>query len=893
MDSAENGRFVHRVHHTDASRAGQQWHIPRAKTAAPRPPHTLVDRDGPRGRLVELTEAFPVTLLCAPAGYGKTVLLADWLARTGAADKAWVSLDAADDTSGPFWAAVLNAFRRCAAVPPSSRLHDLRPPVTPAAPDFFAEVIDALATLPSPVHLVLDDLHQVGGDEVEHGITALLRHLPKTLRLVLSTRSDPPLPLARLRLGGLLGELRVPELRFSFDEASALLRLAGVALADDQVRRLVEQTEGWPAGLRLAARSLRHVSDREAFLTEFAATDRTIADFLVSEVLASLPEKTADVLRLVSVCDEVTAPLAATLTGRADAGARLVALARDTELVLDAGPDRQGFRIHPLLRTHLRADLGRRSPALVDELHRTAATWFAERALPGLAFDHVVRTDEAALTIDFLRRHAPKVLFSGDDHGMVFGALAKVGAAAVAHDPYLGLISAFAHLTVGDYALGAEQLTAAFSAWPARPDPDLLAMAQLVLTTKALIQGAVPPPKSVDWRTVLAANEGTDLEAWTRLGLGWTMLCGGARAEARNELEAAERLARERRFDCLTVYSLSAQGVLAGERGDVTTMAETAEAAIRLAGAHGWTTSWWLSAAHLMAGAARLLRLDPAGALEQARHAAAALTAEIDSPLLRYLTGLLTGAAYLDLGRHHDGLELVRRARRDHDTAHLPPLLLASGALVEHRAALLLGHETMAHQLVATTREQLGDVAEVELMRAAAAFAHGAWNDAARAVRRVLDGTRVALRSTTSLEATLLDTALESRMGRRTMARDALNAALVMAEPARLVQPFHQADTSVRQLLLEQVGGFGHVNAFAASVGHALTSMDSTPGDPLTGREHAVLVRLSTTQSLDEVASAMSVSVNTVKTHVRAIYAKLGVNNRREAVVAGRRFGLS
>lgn len=856
-------------------------------------PATLVDRDRLHSRLTDLATEFPVTLLCSPAGYGKTLLLADWVKRTGATDKAWVSLDAADNTAGRFWTAVLSAVRACSAVPPTNRLHDLRPPVTPDSPSFFAEVIDAVATLPTPIHLILDDLQKIVGDEVGRGIATLLRHLPKTLRLVLSTRSDPALPLARLRVQGLLGELRTPDLRFSLDEAGELLRRAGVTLTEDQARRLVDQTEGWPAGLRLAARSLRHVPDREAFLAEFAATDRTIADFLVSEVLASLPAMTTDILRLVSMCDEVTPALAAALAGREDAGTILAALARDSELVLDVGPDRQWFRIHPLLRAHLRAELTRRCPDLVLQLHHTAAAWFAERERPDLAFDHVMCTDDSRMTVALLHRHAPTVLFSGDDNQVVRGALTKVGCEVVARDPRLGLISALAHLTAGEYALSAADLSRASTAWPADPDPELLRMSQLVATTTALVQGSTPLPVSVDWRAVLAAYEGTEMEAWTRLGLGWTHLCAGAETEARRELEAAERLASERGFDRLTVDCLSALATLAGRTGDFTTMEAVAETSIRLAGAHGWTSSRWLSADHLMVGIAQFLRLNPTGALEQTRNAVAALTVETDSPVLRYVTGVLTGAAYLDTGRRQEGLALVREARREHGTAHVPAPLLTAGVLIEHRGALALGHDTLAQQLIAWTRDQVGDVAEVGLMQASTSLHHGAWYAAAQAVRQVLDGVRPALRPTTRLEATLLDTALAMRLGRRTRARGALNAALVMAEPASVIEPFYQAGNPVRQLLLEQVGGFGPTNAFAARVSHALSTMDIKRRDPLTGREHAVLARLSSTQSLDEVASAMSVSVNTVKTHVRAIYAKLGVNNRREAVVAGRRYGLN
>jgi LuxR family maltose regulon positive regulatory protein len=311
-------------------------------------------------------------------------------------------------------------------------------------------------------------------------------------------------------------------------------------------------------------------------------------------------------------------------------------------------------------------------------LHRTAAAWFAEQELPALAFDHLMHTDEGAMTVELLHSHAPTVLFSGDDRRVVRGALTKVGADVVAGDPRLGLISALAHLAEGEYSRSEQDLSRASAAWPADPDPGLLRMNRLVLTTKAMVEGRPPPPVTVDWEAVLAAHEGTELEAWTRLALGWTHLCAGRETEARRELETAERLAGDRGYDRLTVDCLSALGTLAGRNGDFTTMETLAETGLRLAAAHGWTSSRWLSADHLMVGFAQFLQLNPVGALEQARHAAAALTPETDSAVLRYATGVLTGAAYLDTGRRQEGLALVQQARRDHGTATVPAPLLAA-----------------------------------------------------------------------------------------------------------------------------------------------------------------------------------------------------------------------
>lgn len=881
-------------------RSGPRWPIPRAKTAVPRIPANFVRRDHLRDRLTTFSAEFPVTLVCAPAGHGKTLLLADWIEQTGAADKAWVSLDAGDKDPRRFWTAVHSAVCASPVVPPDSPLHRLNPPDAVDAPGFLAEVIDVFAALPAPLYLVLDDLHEILSEETWHGVATVVRHQPRNVRLVLSARADPPLPLARLRLAGSLGEIRAADLRFTPGDAAELLRRANVPLDDDQVRRLVDATEGWPAGLRLAARSLRDVSDHEAFLAEFAGNDRAIADFLVSEVLARLPAGTADVLQLVSVCDEVTPALAAALTGRSDAGAILAGFERDSSLVLGVGPDRQWFRMHPLLRSYLRADLARQRPGVVAGLHETAAAWFAGQERPDKAFDHMSGTGEQRTMVELLGRHAPSVLLAGDDDRTVRRALTRVGAEAVARSPRLALISALAHAAAGDRDAAEADLAGSCAAWPAAPDADLVRLRQLVLTTQALISGRPSPRRPPDWHDIVAAQEGTVLEAWVRLGLGWALLCAGDAVGARRELETAERLARAGGLDYVTMHCLSVLGVLATQDGDFTAVESAASAAIDIAYRHGWTTSPWLSADHVMIGFARLLRLDPAAALDAARHASAALTTDLTTDpardtgpaLLRYLTDVLTGAAYIDAGGRAEGLSLLQRARHDASGAGVPAHALAAGALIEHRATLDVGHEVAAQQLLVWAREHLGATAELGLIYAWTSFARGDLEMTELAVRDVLDGHRPVLRHATPLEARLLETALEIRLGRRTKARIALGAALALAEPTALIRPFHHADVSVRQLLLEQVGGFGRTNGFATRVAHAVSTMDTKSAGVLTTREHAVLVRLSSQQSLDELASDMSVSVNTVKTHVRAIYAKLGVNNRRAAVVAGRQLGL-
>ncbi len=563
-----------------------------------------------RRGLDSLVHEFPVILVCAPAGYGKTLLLADWVESTGGADKIWVSLDVDDNNADRFWAAVVSAVRRHALGLEAGELNRLPMPGTSDTAGFLAEVIDALAELPAVTHLVLDDVHEVFSKETLHGIATLIHHQPANLRIVLSSRADPPLPLARLRLEGRLAELRASELRFSQQDATTLMHKAGVPLTDDQVCQLIKQTDGWAAGLRLAAQSLRDVADRDAFLADFASNDRAIADYLVSEVLTRLPTETREFLQTVSVCDEVTPILAAVLSGRDDAGAILAALERESALMLGVGPDRQWYRMHPLLHSYLQADLARQRPERTSELHAAAATWFAAHEQPGKAFDHAARTSGSAASVALLRRYAVPLLMTGDSR-TVRRALTKAGAPAVSRDPWLALVSALAHVQTAELDQAVADLRHSRRAWPSDPDGGLQSLSRLMAATHALACGRPEPAEPIDWRDLVAAQEGSDLEAWARLGLGWTLLRAGERQVALGELELAERLAREQGFDYLVVHILAALGVLSGLEGAFSGMEAACSEAVAIADIHGWRNVPGLAIDHALIGLAGLMRLDP------------------------------------------------------------------------------------------------------------------------------------------------------------------------------------------------------------------------------------------------------------------------------------------
>ena len=266
-------------------------HVPDTKITVPELLPDLVQRPA---LLRELDRVVDVGLVCAPAGYGKTMLLAEWVHATTGVDTAWVRIDRDDDDPRLLWGAVLAAMARCESVSPSSPLRvgptgegwDLS---SAGGPEFLAELIESLAALRRPLRVVLDDVHEVTDPATLRGIGRFLRDRPRHVTLVLSGRLDPPLNLQRLRPQGRLTELRGDRLRFDLVETGALLGRTNLQLTPAQLDHVHRQTDGWPAGVRLAAVAMAGTSDIDDFLADFSGDERSIADYLVGEVLSGLP----------------------------------------------------------------------------------------------------------------------------------------------------------------------------------------------------------------------------------------------------------------------------------------------------------------------------------------------------------------------------------------------------------------------------------------------------------------------------------------------------------------------------------------------------------------------------------------------------------------------------
>ncbi len=786
-----------------------------------------------------------VGLVSAPAGYGKTLSLAGWTA--GHPATAWVTLDHHDDVH-LLWSAILAALARLDGTPADSDLHGLVPPPGGDDVDFLGRFCTAVDALPDRVTLVLDDVHDVTGPAAMDELRALLRYRPRGLRLVLSSRFDPPLPLARLRMEGRLWDLRADRLAFSVAETAVLVGRAGLSLSPEQTDRLQRRTGGWVAGLRLAVQAMLTAEDPEAFLADFSGDDRSVADYLVGEVLDTLPAPTREFLTLASISDPLPGALAVEITGRADAVEVLDRLARETSLVAELGDGLQAYRILQLLRTNLEAALERRGPGVAAELHGRAARWWAADEQPVAALEHAARANDAELLAELLDRFALRLALTGN-HQTLRRALASAPANGLGG----GSRGALAATLVRDDDV--DTLRGAIAAVLAAGSPDDSALAAL-----------------------RALAEGID-----------DLVSGSDPAGARVELEAALDLARRHGFDFVTMQSQVLLAATAAVQGEYRTMTGRSNEALDdrapddQAFDDGHPSMWSVLGRTLRAYGA-LYRDEPGAAHSEASEALDQAGDDLP-PSLRHALEIVRGAARADAGEPTAGLQDMEKARVELSRHTILPAQAVAAALLESGTALRLGLPAAAARATAGVDAP----AELALMAAWAELDADRDDDARASIEPVLSGAAVPLLPQTTVEAHLVAAVLAARAGDDRGARGAVRDALAVAGPLDLVRPFAHAPAEVGALL----AGLGApLDAFAtrALAAHRQRAGSSTEAR-LTEREAAVLALLPSLMSSDDIAAALSVSRSTVKTHVQVIYAKLGVQSRRAAVQAARERG--
>ena len=855
-----------------------------------------------------------VTVVSAPPGSGKSVLLRSWIGEAGLMDSAgWVLVERDDRDPQRFWLSVLGALRQTSAG--SGLVRDLT-----AAPDLdgwaiVERLLKDLAPLAERLWLVIDDVHELGSAEARRQLELLLMRGPPELRFVLAARHDLRLGLHRLRLEGELTEIRAAHLRFSLAEARELFAAAGVELPEAALGMLCERTEGWAAGLRLAALSLAGHPDPVRFAAEFSGSERTVAEYLLAEVLERQPEEVRRLLLRTSLLERVNGELADLLTGDKGGERVLQELDAANAFVMSVDAARSWFRYHQLFADLLQLELRRTAPAEADALHRTAARWFADHGYPVDAVRHAQAARDWAAAARLLADHWPGLQLDGQAatvHAMLAGFPAETRAA----DAELAALAAADELAAGSLGQAERFLELAAQGMASVP-PDrrgqldvLLGMVRLLLARQRMNLPAVA--EEAQRLRVLADAPGTaplglseELRALALINLGIAEYWGGRLAEAEPHLDQGITLARRIARPYLEFLGLAHRTSIASVRSSPYALAEErAGQTIELARRHGWTDDPAVGIAYISLAAGLIWRWRHEEAANWVQRAERTLRAEAE-PVTAIATRYVRALLELARGRDQDVLatfDATERLSRLLDAPDWP--LMRTRALRLH-ALVRLGETGRAEQEITDSGEQGLASGDIRLALAALRIAQDDPQAATAALAPVLSGATPVPPTTWLAHAWLLEAVARDALGDPAAARDAMRRALDTAEPDRALTAFllhpparelfdrYAPDRSEQAALVAEIRSQLAAEPKLGAHGGSPRLADSfVLVDPLSQSEIRMLRYLATNLSAPEIARELSLSVHTVRTHVRHLFAKLGAHGRTEAVARARALGL-
>jgi ATP/maltotriose-dependent transcriptional regulator MalT len=862
-------------------------------------------------------------LISAPAGFGKTTLLAEWLASAPAGPAtrsvAWLQLDQGDNAPVSFWTYVIAALRTVVPEVGRNELALLASPQPPPIRSMLTGLLNDVGAEGPGIVLVLDDYHLVENPEIQGDLAFFLEHLPPRLHLVIATRADPAIPLARLRARADLVEIRAAELRFTAEEAAAYLNgMMGLRLTAENVAALEERTEGWIAALQLAALSMQGRDDAATFIAGFAGDDRYIVDYLAEEVLHRQPAAVRDFLLQTSVLNRLSGPVCDAVTGRSDGRAALEALDRGNLFVVALDDRRRMYRYHHLFADVLRARLSDESPELERQLHRRASDWYADHGESSAAIEHAMAgrhferaADLIELAMPVARRDRQEIDQRRWLELLPPGVLA---ARPVLSNGYAGSLLATGVIDGVDRHLrNAER-------WLDEPldrpsmvvvsDDEFNRLPAAIAVHRAglaLVTGDLPGTITLARRALDLIDRSPNLlEVDRHLGRGAAGALIGLASWARGELDAAQesylssvdslrraghvsdvlgcslaladiQIAQGRLRDAERTYEQALQ-LVTGQAGPV--LRGTADMYVGLSSLHRERND--VSRARSLLASGEML--GETGALPQNRYrqrVAAAGIREAEGDLTG-AEALLAEAESVYTGDFSPDVRPVR-ARRVRvwirqgrlDDVHAWVRERALSAVDELSYAREYEHVTLARALLAGDEIETADGLLERLLRAADAGHRGS-----------------------VVEILVLQALTRRRRGDRPSAAASLERAVLLAEPEGSLRVFVDEGPQMVPLLTEVVArgvAPGFVGELLSALGEPVGRAPSGPVliDPLSRRELDVLRLLRSDLGGAEIARELVVSLNTVRTHTKNIYAKLGVTSRRAAVRRAAELGIT
>jgi LuxR family maltose regulon positive regulatory protein len=901
----------------------------------------------PRPHLIErLNESLrrKLTLISAPAGFGKTTLVSSWICQKGAGGEqedgqvAWVSLDERDNDPAQFWHYVIAALQTIdaglgetvQATLESSQLPSLEALVTVLLNDLVEFQADKGQIL--PLLLVLDDYHLIVTEAIHNSLNFLIDHLPPSVHLTITTRSDPPLRLSHRRGRSEMTQIRAADLSFSRDEVAKFFNtLMGLNLSQAEINSLESRTEGWIAGLQLAALSLQDQADRHTFVTDFAGNDRYVADYLMDEVLHHQPSFIQTFLLQTSILDQLCAPLCYAVTGQKQSRTILTQLERANLFLIPLDNRREWYRYHQLFADLLRQRL-QESHDVTDiaRLHQQACQWYEDRGEVIEAVDHAMLAGDYQNVAELIEQYVQEIFDQFKLNALVKWMRALPGN-LVATRPRLCMIYGWALLATGhskeaehcmqsiENSVGAQAETITTPGFQAL-DPEVrgalievivlrsvLAIAQFnIPRTLELCQQVLPYLK--DNSQPYLFDEPLELRTVVVFNMGLAYEFSGEGDAAAEALTEAVMLSREQENINILPTALAHLGQLQMLQGHLYQAERTYRQALQLATEVTGRPSPLAGIAETGLGKLLYERNDLAGALH---HFNAGISL---AKRWNYTEGLLAG---------YTGLAQLKQAQGDGAGA-LALLQELTDLLQQVKAQMLL-------PAVDTCRTRLwiaqGDLAEATrwvqksgltvdgdlsyfqendyLILARLLIAQERWNEAAGLIARLLDYAETGERWGRIIELLMLQALVFNGQGKSVQAQSTLSRVLTLTEPEGYGRLFVDEGPQMARLLrLAAAEGINPdyidqlLRAFAAGepgderVKGIKTTSANALVEPLSDREIEVIQCIAEGLSNREIAQKLTISLTTVKSHTRNIYGKLGVNSRTQAVAQARAWGI-
>ena len=904
VDSSDESRKKHEIAGTTS--------VPpllETKLYAPRARSGLV----PRPRLIDAVRqgvGRKLTIVVAPAGFGKTTLLAKWLADAEGAEKTagWVSLDPSENDPGAYWAYVIRALQTMHPTVGTHALSLLQSSHPPSVESMLTALINEIDRIDRDFTLILDDYHVIEAASIHSAMTFLLDHLPRRMHLVIASRSEPPLALPRLRARGELTELRVADMRFTLDEASTFLnQVMTLGLSASDTARLEKRTEGWIAGLKLAALSLQGQDDRRGFVDAFSGDNRYIADYLVEEVLQAEPGHVRHFLLGTAILDRLSGPLCDAVIDDTGAQAMLEDLERRNLFVVALDDRRQWFRYHHLFADVLRKQSVSRDPDAARAFHRRASLWYETHGSHGDAVRHALGAADVERAATLLESAWPEKDRSYESRTWL-DRVKSLPDDVVRARPRLGMGYAWALLNSGELEAAEPRLRDIERLLEsAGDDPSTRSLQKELASARVYLSQS------------LGDVAGTLEHAQRALGLvAQTDIEGRATGTAlvalaywgRGDLEAAHEtfstaldIMRLCGHELDVVRGIFVLGDIRAAQGRLRDAASSYHDGLRIAGEKPYPSPPETDELYL--GLSEIHRewndlAAAAGCLETLTQAMARTAHKGNR--LRWCTA--TASIRAAQGDIEAAMELLDEAERSERRDPLPrlrpvPAMKARLHLAQGRMDDAIGWARTANLSANDDLSYLREFEHVTLTRVLAATDAGA---AERLLERLAVAARSGERIGSVIEILALQALAQQARGNTRVALDTLAEALALAEPEGYLRVFLDEGNRMRGLL-RQATARGLAGEYTRRVlaaydvpRHAVASpAESNGGTPvhaLTTRELEILRLIAGGLRNQEIAETLSISAATVKRHIANAYGKLGAGHRTEALARAKEMRL-